>query len=739
LTGPEKDQLRLQCFDKDGKLTLNDEDAKNWLWHFHGVTGRNIGYYDFTKNPGVPVRNLRLFGILAVVTYRDGKLIEDLTDAYLDYVTDGIPPLACAVNVVHSPDQLRRAVTGKQYLTHVGASSPAKIVPALQYGHQYGRPNVYVSSGPRIRSWAGTQRFSTYAGESFVTARRHARPELWVTSDVGLREIVIYTETRPYRRFLFKGEKEFHVTFEWAYDRHRELVAVVTDVKGGRAVSAARSLWSDTNFNAWCNDRMNGELFHGPGTAPGPRRPKFSVGPTWDGGPPPPAFGVVAICPAVRTKDRRIVRILVAGQSQEGWFRRYGGRRLEGNQYPTCYDDTVANAACDNAHVYAPGRVADTYHTLGPIEPTKLFTAHLRRTQFLQRPVGVDLTWHPMWTERAGGTVAVYEGATTLKRDLDVEAVHYASIWPGSYPKDKSNVPLLAINTGDGVVGLGRADTFEGPRIARGLGPKTTGRYLLQPGGYVAMLPSKSGLPTMLFNVDDKPMQAQATRSFRAWWLTHPEPGPYKAGHRFDYRFMVIYDPISEPVINTMRIENLRRYFGLTGENGSGIRVKRGKLVSHRGMIELEPSGGVIEFEVPNPGWRVNLPLGIRVRGLNPNWTVGQFQVEGYSQRFYTDGRNVWRQLGPDDRGLVHLAVYPDHTRRSHQIVGHPVQCDAKALIIQVTKLSDKPAQYHVAVNNPTDKPIRTTLRRCMDLPGFTFPDTPLDVPAGAYVVVKKK
>jgi len=729
LTGPERDQLRSQCFDKDGKLTFSDEDAKNWLWKLYGVTGRNVGYYDFTKDPGVPVRNLRLFGILAVVTYRGGKLIEDLTDAYLDYVTDGCPPLACAVNVVYSPEELRRAVTQKQYLTHVGASSSAKIVPALQYGHQYGRPNVYLSSGPRIRSWAGTQRFSTYAGESYVTARRRARPELWVTSDVGLREIVIYTETRPYRRFLCNGAKDFHVTFEWGYDRHRELVAIVTDVKGGRAVSASRSLWSDTNYNGWCNDRQNGELWHGPGTVPGPRRPKFSVGPTWDGGPPPPAYGNFELGPAVRTKDRR----------QEGWYRLRGGRRMEGNQYPTCYDDTVANAACDNAHLYAPGVVANAYNTLGPIQPSRFFTAHQRRTQFLQRPAGVDLDWHAMYPERAGGTVALFEGTVTLKQDLDVQAVHYVSILPHSYPKDKSNIPLMAVNTGSGQTGVGRVETFQGPSVHHSLAPKGGNVYMLAPGGYVAVLPSTIGLPAMVFNADDKPIRAIVTRAFSGWWLGSPKTGPCKAGERFDYRYLAICDPLDEPAVNTRRIESLRHYFGLTGENGSGIQVKRGKLLSHRGIIELEPHGGVVEFEVPNPGWRVNLPLGIRVRGLNPNWTVGQLQVEGYSQRFYTGGRNVWRQLGPDDRGLVHLAVYPDHARRSHHLVGHPVQCDAADLIIQVTKLSDKPVQYHVAVNNPTDKPIHTTLRRCMDLPGFTFPDTPLDVPAGAYIVVKKK
>lgn len=729
LTGADKDELRLQCFDPDGKLTYNDENAKNWLWAFHGVTGRNVGYYDFSQNPGVPVRNLRLFGILAVVTYRGGKMVEDLTSEYLHYVRDGCPPLASAVDVVYSPEEMKKAVEDGHYLTHVAAGSRREITAALQYGHQYGRPNVYLSSGPEIRSWAGTQRFSTYAGESFLTVRRRARPELWVDAAAGLKEIIIYSETRLYRRMLFNGEKEYHVTFEWAYDRHRELTLQITDVKGGRAISAARSLWSDTHYNGWCNDRQNGELWHGPGTVPGPRRPAFSVGPTWDGGPPPPAFGNFEIHPAVREKSGDL----------EGWYRLYGGQTMEGDQYPTCYDDTVANAAAETAHVYAPGVVANAYHTLGPVSPSRLFTAHLRRTQFLQRPAGVNLDWWPMYPERAGGAGALFEGAITLKRDLEVDALHFASILPHSFPKEEDNIPLLAINTGNGITGMGRADTFDSPYAAAGLGPNAGNVFQLVPGGYVALLPSKLGLPTYLFNASGEPMQARATRAFSAWWLTSPPLGPRKAGEQFHYRFLAVYDALDEPVVNTLRLENLRRYFGLTGENGCGLRVRRGRLLSQFGLIELEPEGGVVEFEVPNPGWRVNLPLGFRFRGFQPNWTLGQFQVAGYSQGFYSDGRNVYRQLGLDDRGLAHLSVYPDHATQTHNLVGHPVQCDEPELIIEFTVLQDKPFECQVAVNNPTDKPLRATLRKGMALPDFIFPDTPVEVPAGGYLVLPRR
>ena len=102
----------------------------------------------------------------------------------------------------------------------------------MQYGNQYSRANVNPSSGPRIKSWAGGQRIFTFAGEPFVPSNYRLRPYCWVTSDVGLKEIVIYDYTKPYRRILLHGAKEFKQIFEWAFDRHHVLILDVTDMAG---------------------------------------------------------------------------------------------------------------------------------------------------------------------------------------------------------------------------------------------------------------------------------------------------------------------------------------------------------------------------------------------------------------------------------------------------------------------------------------------------------------------------
>ena len=153
----------------------------------------------------MPVRDLRLFGILGVMTYIDGKLVEDLTPDYLNYAMDGATRRWSAPwRSSQSPAELTRAVKEKHYLTHVAAARLTDLPTALGYGNMYGRPNVNPSSGPRIKSWAGTQRVLTYAGESFVPARYRIRPLAWVTSDVGLKEVKIWDDRKVIRRFLLE-------------------------------------------------------------------------------------------------------------------------------------------------------------------------------------------------------------------------------------------------------------------------------------------------------------------------------------------------------------------------------------------------------------------------------------------------------------------------------------------------------------------------------------------------------
>jgi hypothetical protein len=104
---------------------------------------------------------------------------------------------------------LEAAVQANHYLTHVAAHQRADIMSKMVYGHQYGRDNVYPSTGPRVHAWSGTFRVMTFAGEPFVTARYRIPWLMQLSSDVGLREVRIFCDGKPWRRLLLDGEKEY--------------------------------------------------------------------------------------------------------------------------------------------------------------------------------------------------------------------------------------------------------------------------------------------------------------------------------------------------------------------------------------------------------------------------------------------------------------------------------------------------------------------------------------------------
>ena len=91
-----------------------------------------------------------------------------------------------------------------------------------------------------------------------------------------------------------------------------------------------------------------------------------------------------------------------------------------------------------------------------------------------------------------------------------------------------------------------------------------------------------------------------------------------------------------------------------------------------------------------------------------------------------------------DLAGNAYVPLYPDLAELTHVVAGHPVVAgpEGKDLFIQVTKVGQNPDRWHVSVNNPTDQPITTTLKKAIALPGFDFPDKHITLKPGEYTVL---
>jgi hypothetical protein len=113
-----------------------------------------------------------------------------------------------------------------------------------------------------IELWPGSQRV-----KSFTDLRTGILSPCWVTSDVGLKEIRIYNGQTLYRRFLPGGAKEFKAVLALDATVQKNLVLVAEDMKGGKAVTAARRNNKCGLGIEYCGDHVNaGSMVscHGP-------------------------------------------------------------------------------------------------------------------------------------------------------------------------------------------------------------------------------------------------------------------------------------------------------------------------------------------------------------------------------------------------------------------------------------------------------------------------------------------
>jgi hypothetical protein len=172
----------------------------------------------------------------------------------------------------------------------------------------------------------------------------------------------------------------------------------------------------------------------------------------------------------------------------------------------------------------------------------------------------------------------------------------------------------------------------------------------------------------------------------------------------------------------------------------TALQVLRGRRVESPGLLELQPDEQfVAELAIPRPATQLSLTVPCRITGLNPRWSAGLLQKQGYVKGDYGNGENRYRALGLDLEGNAYVPLYVELAERTHMVAGHPVIAGAEGadLFIQVTKVGHDPDRWHVSVNNPTDRVITTTLRAAMPLTGLDLPVQPLTLQPGEYRVVE--
>ncbi len=694
------------------------ETSKAIDFVFQSVRGQanSLGWFDFTgpmKSGGMAVHDLRLFSMVGLVYYNRGEFVEDVTDQFLRTNAGTLSAVPVVINLVDSPAEMAAAVDGDQALTYVAGEVRQLWSNHLCWKGPYGSSSAFPSSGPMIHSWPFTYRTGSYAGELFASRRMLIPAPLRITSDVGLKEILVYEGEQLFRRFLPSGEKEFTTRLFLSGSIYRSMSVVATDVNGGKAVSYPLRGWRDGSPGpVFCSDHVNDcgnmLLFRGPGWSNYMLVPQIpEPGVIWDG-----MGSTVGKLP------------LLAWGNLRPTFQTSAGHQETVYQTPVkeLGDDTVWRGRSVTRGVLLPGSPhRNPWSGFGPIAPIELVDMEGIFTLWAQYQDGTAVGWGPMGRS-LGPTATLYTQINTFKQDLDLNLAMLGYEWRRALPV---NVMLVH----------GRSDTLinardVSPRVAPG-----AVNWRIDTGDWVAAIsPNESnsllwvnrGVPLIL---SVSPERTGLTEELPAGGLA------VKAGESRTIEWFQTAWPMDRPIAGTEELRRWIRYF----EQPDGLELLRGaRIAAPPGVVELSADNGAVEIKVPRSRDNLDANLPFRVSGFNPRWSAILWQKDGYvGAGRYGKPQNRFRSLATDFDGRIYFPIHTGQAALHHLVAGQPVIADeaGSELFIEVVCLSDAEGQapplWHVSVNNPTDKPVTTSLTRTMALPGLDWSGETIELKPG--------
>jgi len=315
-----------------------------------------------------------------------------------------------------------------------------------------------------------------------------------------------------------------------------------------------------------------------------------------------------------------------------------------------------------------------------------------------------------------------------FRRDLDVKQIKLLYGW--HYAKTSEPRAAVCINGKPTLLDL---DPLKG-----------TKSFVLQPGDWVGLF-SRRTTNSHVLTVRGIPMRLQIGGPRSHPWINfwaHPAKRAVKAGDAVQYGLATSTFPMDADIGSAKELKRRVDYLNAP----TGMEVTGGKRVPSPGVLDYRVDTHTVEVTLPKPDWPTYVTLPVRVQGLNRRWSAGLWLKRGFVQGNYGPGVNRYRPLGIDLDGAVYVPISPDLADVHHIVAGHPVVADpaGKDLFIQVTQISGgtlskgKPTRFrwHVSVNNPLDRPVTTTLRQTMDLPGMRLGTQKLTLAPGGYRVL---
>jgi hypothetical protein len=244
---------------KDGRLATNQSGrTKAYFDYVNEYMQQHIlsGFWRHRENQ-IHFADYKLYNSFPIVSFEDGKPIDEAFDAYRYFMGLGACQAPLAFEMMTSPDQV--AARAKEGWRVVSWRPPDVLRTKWHHGAWSfsGNAAQYITNGPKILVWQGPNRLTEPRGEWWRPDMWEVRVALRAASDEGLKSVTLYDGERVFRRWLPKGEKSFEAELVLYNAQQLGFCLVVEDAKGRRAISDElwnRNLVMEEFF--WC-DRCN--------------------------------------------------------------------------------------------------------------------------------------------------------------------------------------------------------------------------------------------------------------------------------------------------------------------------------------------------------------------------------------------------------------------------------------------------------------------------------------------------
>jgi hypothetical protein len=661
-----------------------------------------IGWWKHAGNH-TPIADYKLYNSFPIRSFEDGKPIDDAFADYLKLTGWGCCPMVFALELMSGPEQVaKRAAAGWQTIATLGGEyGDGTYVKQEPYGVAGLRerwkgapawfpPYLYISNGPQILCWTPQNNCVVAKGDWWRPDLWQYRARLHVNSDVGLRKVTIYDGDRGvFRRWLPEGSRSFEHTLVLAHDRQRDLVLVVEDVEGRRAISM--ELWNrNTTFDqVICGDRCNflgtaflrrkdgTAIWHRPGFRENlglsPSKGSMKEG-TWF----QPATGL-SVFPTLpidgqpQSLPTPSVETLLTLPGEH--------RELHSNPSTYLFSPEYAVGQGNFGWAYDPQEYG--------VEQTPL--GHPYREPAKQAQIGKNAwtSWYRLVPTRLmDGWVRLHATQATLgdvrlgkfqlhvvpKDDVAVDSDHGWDILRVAIPSQVF-AGGTATSSDQGDFGPGTVAVFSTPGGTAALcGGKDRLEYRIEKGTFVV--------------------------SYR------PDKGVVAKGTavNVDIPFFGMSNRLEQAdVLQTLAD------FGVLepGRVGYAPTITRGHTIDAFGCWQTKAEDGGFECMIPQTPLRAMIPL--QVTGLNDGWSA--FVVD--RQRPGINFRPI-----PVRDGCGYALLDPTAADTDF-FVGHPLQCDEPAVRLQVAWMA--PGRWFVEAHNDSSNSVTTTIATDRSWPCFSF------------------